>query len=224
MFGTLVPNHGASAARGVLSEMAERLGVAEGPFISMWQGAMWEGRATGRVRCAAECAAEILHLLGGAAPAAVLEEVGAVYRRFVQGGLVPYPGVVETLSSIRARGVRVAVLTDCSTETADHWEFTALAPVVDATVFSCRAGFKKPNPRLFELACEALGAEAGRILYLGDGGADELNGAVKAGLDAIQIIWKLEDDDTARLVNRAAWSGATISSIEQLVETIWPAA
>lgn len=181
MFGTLVPNHGAAAARGVLSAMARRLGVAEEPFISMWQGSMWEGRAIGRVRCAADCAAEILDVLGKAAPAAVLEEVGALYRRFVQGGLVPHPGVVETLSSIRARGVRVAVLTDCSTETADHWEFTALAPLVDATVFSCRAGVKKPHSRLFGLAREAVGAEAGRILYLGDGGADELNGAVKAG-------------------------------------------
>jgi putative hydrolase of the HAD superfamily len=162
LFGTLVPNHGAVAARGVLGAMAGRLRVGGEPFISMWQGAMWEGRATGRVRCAAECAAEILHVLGGAAPAAVFEEVGAVYRRFVQGGLVPYPGVVGTLSKIRERGVRVAVLTDCSTEGADHWEFAALAPVVDAAVFSCRAGFKKPHPRLFELAREAVGVEAGR--------------------------------------------------------------
>jgi HAD superfamily hydrolase (TIGR01549 family) len=184
---------------------------------------MWDRRATGQVRCAAECAAEILHVLGVMAPGSVLEEVGAVYRRFVQGGLVPYPGVVETLSDIRARGVRVALLTDCSTETADHWESTALAPLVDAAVFSCRTGLRKPDPRLFQLACEALGAEVGRTLYLGDGGSDELNGAAKAGLDAVQIVWKTEDDDTARLVKRTVWSGATISAIEQLVETIWPA-
>ena len=45
-----------------------------------------------------------------------------------------------------------------------------------------------------------------------------------AGLDAVQIVRKLEDDDTACLVNRTAWSGAKISSIAQLVETIGPAA
>ena len=222
LFGTLVPNHGAMAARAVLSSMANRLGVAEDPFISMWQGAMWDRRATGQVRCAAECAAEILHALGAAASASDLEDVSSVYRRFVQDGLVPYPGVVETLSKVRARGVRVGLLTDCSTETADHWEFTALAPLVDATVFSCRAGIRKPHPRLFQLAGEALGAEDGKTLYLGDGGSDELNGAVKAGLDAVQIVWTLEDDDTARLVKRTAWLGPKISAIEELVDTIWP--
>jgi FMN phosphatase YigB (HAD superfamily) len=131
--------------------------------------------------------------------------------------------VVETLSKVRSRGVRLALLTDCSTETADHWEFTALAPLVDATVFSCRVGLRKPHPRLYQLACEALGAESGKTLYLGDGGSDELNGAAKAGLDAVQIVWECEDDETARLVKRPAWSGTRISSIDKLIETIWPA-
>jgi FMN phosphatase YigB (HAD superfamily) len=43
---------------------------------------------------------------------------------------------------------------------------------VDATICSFEVGFQKPNPRIFEIALERVGARAAQSVMIGD---DEIN-------------------------------------------------
>lgn len=55
---------------------------------------------------------------------------------------------------------------------------------VDALVESCKVGLRKPDPRIYELICERLGAVPSRVVYLDDIGVRH----DRAGLRALVVV------------------------------------
>ena len=49
------------------------------------------------------------------------------------------------------------------------------------------AGILKPDPRIFELACQMLGEDPGSVLHVGDHPVDDVLGALNAGCQAVWI-------------------------------------
>ena len=92
------------------------------------------------------------------------------------------------------------------------WAASPLAPLVDGAVFSAVEGMQKPDRRMYELACERLAVAPGRCLYVGDGNSDELNGAVSAGMRAVQ----LRPGDT----DAPPWEGTQIAALGAAVELV----
>jgi len=92
------------------------------------------------------------------------------------------PDALETLRSLRADGMRLALVSDCTHELPLIWDRTPLAEHFDATVFSCVEQTRKPDPRLFRAAARRLGVPAAQCLYVGDGGGDEMNGSAAVGM------------------------------------------
>jgi putative hydrolase of the HAD superfamily len=77
--------------------------------------------------------------------------------------------VVERVRTLRADGFRTALVTNNVAEFGDGWR--GLIPIdelFDVVVDSCRVGVRKPSRRIFELALDELGAEAGRSVFLDD--------------------------------------------------------
>jgi putative hydrolase of the HAD superfamily len=101
--------------------------------------------------------------------------------------LVPRPEAVPTLEELRRRGHRLGMISACSQEVPDVWEQTPFGPLFDSAVFSCSVGVSKPDRRIYELAAEELGVEPGDCLFVGDGANDELPGAERAGMTAVQL-------------------------------------
>ena len=52
-------------------------------------------------------------------------------------------------------------------------------------VFSCRVGFVKPEPEIYAVALSALKVRPEVVLYVGDGGSDELRGAKDIGMTTV---------------------------------------
>jgi putative hydrolase of the HAD superfamily len=95
---------------------------------------------------------------------------------------------VPTLLRLRARGLSIAMISDCTDELPMIWPELSLAHLIDATVFSTESGYTKPDPRLYELACRELGVAPAECLYVGDGGGHELTGANHAGMTAVRLV------------------------------------
>ena len=77
--------------------------------------------------------------------------------------------MVERVRALRAAGVRTALVTNNIAEFGDGWR--AMVPVdelFDVVVDSCRAGCRKPDPAIFHVALEALGAGPGDAVFLDD--------------------------------------------------------
>jgi putative hydrolase of the HAD superfamily len=108
-------------------------------------------------------------------------------REWTKRSLQPRPGALETLAELRRRGHKLGLISVCSQDVPHVWDETALGGEFDATVFSCDVGVSKPDPRIYEIACERLGVEPADCLFVGDGANDELPGAVRAGMTALQL-------------------------------------
>lgn len=80
----------------------------------------------------------------------------------------PEPGGVETLRELKARGLRVGLVSNCASEGPALWPDFEYAQLVDDAVFSCDVGVKKPDPAIFRLACERLGVEPREALFVDD--------------------------------------------------------
>ena len=62
-----------------------------------------------------------------------------------------------------------------------------LADVIDTVVCSADVGLRKPDPRIFELACDRLGVEPAEAAHVGDHHYADVLGATAVGMIPVLI-------------------------------------
>lgn len=195
------------AGRAFQDRVAGRLGRDPDEFAALWL----EGRPvreSGTLR-------EYLLRIGAAEE--LVDELVAMRRDSTRGLLVPRPGAAETLAQLRNRGYRLGLITVCSEDVPDVWGETAFAELFDATVFSCSVGLRKPDPRIYQLACEQLGVQPAEAIFVGDGANDELAGAERVGMRAVLIHRAGEEPPWDELRD---WPGPRITAIPQILSLL----
>jgi putative hydrolase of the HAD superfamily len=124
----------------------------------------------------------------GVSPApADLDHATAVHLTGAAAIRTPRPGVLAVLTTLRRRGLRLGLISDCSSELYESWPATPFAPLIDAAVFSWREGYRKPDQRLYATVAERLGVAPRQCWYVGDGGSREHAGAAAAGMRPILV-------------------------------------
>jgi putative hydrolase of the HAD superfamily len=101
LFGTLVDNFSRREYEHVLSEMADALGVARQAFADAWL-ATFDEQAVGLLASVEANVAHCLQTMDTAVDSASLDAAVAVRMGLTERALVPRPGAVETLCSLRA--------------------------------------------------------------------------------------------------------------------------
>jgi len=91
------------------------------------------------------------------------------------------------LRDLRARGLRIAVVSNFDGRLTRLLEGLHLAPLVDAVVHSSRAAAAKPDPAIFRAALAALGVAPSAALHVGNDVVADVEGARAAGLAAVLI-------------------------------------
>lgn len=98
-----------------------------------------------------------------------------------------FPGMAETLTALRARGLKLGIVTNGETAfQSRHINALGLGSLVDAVLISEAEGLRKPDRALFHRAAERLGAQPARCLFVGDNPAVDILGAHAAGM---QTAW-----------------------------------
>jgi len=90
------------------------------------------------------------------------------FAKFGTGGHMA-DAMVERTRQLRSDGVRTALITNNVREFGDGWR--SLVPVdelFEVVIDSSHAGVRKPDPRIFRLALDALDVTAERSLFLDD--------------------------------------------------------
>jgi putative hydrolase of the HAD superfamily len=126
------------------------------------------------------------------------------------------PDAVATLRALRRRGLRTAVVSDCTYELPAFLPRLPVAPLLDARVFSVEVGRCKPDPAMYLTACRRLGVPPRECLYVGDGGSRELTGARAVGMTAVRLA---APDLGNHLVFDADldWPGPSVTSLDEAV-------
>ncbi len=97
----------------------------------------------------------------------------------------PRPTMIEAIRRIRGRGLRAGALTNnWANDRADPTH--GLADLFDAFIESSKVGLRKPDPRIYRLACEALGVAPTETVFLDDIGRN-LKSARELGMRTIKV-------------------------------------
>lgn len=97
-----------------------------------------------------------------------------------------YPEAIEVLGDLRAHGFRIGIVSNLAAPYAEP--LLRLLPFVpDACAWSFEVGYLKPDPRIFSWICERLDVAASEALMVGDTFADDYEGAVASGLNALHL-------------------------------------
>jgi putative hydrolase of the HAD superfamily len=217
LFGTLVDNMPHEEFKRALTTMAGSLGAPTEGFIHMWD-VTWPLRSIGKLPTAESAIRHICNQLGVAPNDEQVQQAASIRFDFSRRSLVPRHDSVETLTRLKAEGYKLGLISDCTAEVALLWPATPLAPLIDVPVFSCSVGLKKPDPRIFLLACERLGVAPGKCLFMGDGGSNELSGARAVGMFPVLIRVPYENTHNTRRHDEEQWHGVQITTVRD----IWP--
>ncbi|MBN8442334.1 MAG: phosphoglycolate phosphatase [Thauera sp.] len=100
-----------------------------------------------------------------------------------------YPGVLETIAELRARRIKLAVVTNkAEAFTLPLLERMGMAAHFDTVVSGDTLPVKKPDPAVLHLACERLGVAARDALMIGDSANDAL-AAQGAGMPVLLVTY-----------------------------------
>jgi putative hydrolase of the HAD superfamily len=222
LFGTLIDNFAEDEHEAVLNRMMDCLDVprdAFRQFRQLWNHDTWPMRATGQLPTTEAniryvCDALEVHPDADAVASAVAMRVD-----FTRRALAPRADALTTLAALRQDGYTLGLISDCSSEVPLLWPETAFADAFDATIFSCAAGVKKPDPAIYQLACARLHMALDRCLYVGDGSSRELSGALRCGMRPVLISYPGE----AHVVRHDAevWTGERITSLTEVLSLLW---
>jgi len=117
---------------------------------------------------------------------AALEELHEYHRHANLWEIVP-DGVVPALKALRARGLRLTVVSNANGRLKHLFERVSLAAHFDCLLDSCDEGVEKPDPRLFDIALERSGARRETTIHVGDLYHVDVVGARAAGLRGVLL-------------------------------------
>lgn len=187
------------------------LDVPEERVEELWLGEdLYRLRETGPIAAAIDALHETLGVSADAG------EIVALRLELTRDALVPVDGALETLRTLRERGFKTGLISNCTEEVALVWDETPFAGLLDVAIFSATAGCMKPDREIYELALGKLGVRASEALFVGDGANDELRGAREAGMTPVLA----QLDGVVPWAEVDGWSGPRVTAIPQVLDLV----
>jgi len=145
----------------------------------------------------------------------------AAYLAPAQGYVRPLDGARETLAALRARGLRLGLVSNTVWPGEIHrrdLDRHRLLPYLETQVFSADAAAWKPEARVFQMALDALDLRPQEAAYVGDHPYFDVWGAQQAGLRGVWV-WSAEWD-TPRMAGLDIRPDATVRRLPELLDVI----
>ncbi|MBN1981261.1 MAG: HAD family hydrolase [Chitinivibrionales bacterium] len=143
----------------------------------------------------------------------LIQRMVAHYRGNCLSKTAPYPGMKETIDTLAARGLRLAVLTNknqAPSETITRYFFPG---TFDPIVGAVDGRTPKPDPQTTLDIITGWGLEIEEVLFVGDSEAD-VQTAQNAGIKCIACQWGFRDKD----ILRAAGAQILIHHPQQILD------
>ena len=215
LFGTLV-NHFMSSAGEMHKQMAAVLAVPYEQFNPRWNQTT-EMRVVGAFATVEASIEYVLSEMNVEAQAEQIEQAVAIRMGYIKKALRPKAHALSTLNLLKRQRYKIGLLSNCSVEIPLLWPETDFAGAIDTPIFSCLARLKKPDERIYHLACEQLGTKPQSCLYVADGEDHELAAAARIGLQPVLI--RSPSEESLSELHREAreWRGPAIATLPEVL-------
>jgi len=213
LFGTIVDGFTSSAR--YQEEFATALAVPHDALMAHWRK-LTDKRTLGEFQSIEESIEHVCSQMNVAVSAEQIHRAVNTRLRLTRHALTPRADAISTFASLKAGGLKMGLLSNCSIEIPIVWPQTELAEWFDAAVFSSREQTKKPAPEIYRIACERLRVTAEECLYVADGENFELAAAREVGMHPVLI----GTSESGGEIRREAleWRGQRIDSLGQLLQ------
>jgi len=99
---------------------------------------------------------------------------------------VPYDDALPTLRALKARGLKLALISNVGVDVRGVLARGGMGDLFDAVILSYEVGAVKPDRPIFQRALDALGVPAARALMVGDNAHDDA-GAARLGIRTLLL-------------------------------------
>jgi putative hydrolase of the HAD superfamily len=107
-----------------------------------------------------------------------------------------YDDVLPVLMRLKERGHRLGIISNWDRRLAGLLDGLGIAGLLDTIVSSAEVGLHKPDPRIFQLACDRVGVRPGEAVHVGDHHYADILGASAVGMIPV-LIDRQETPDSA---------------------------
>jgi putative hydrolase of the HAD superfamily len=220
LFGTLVDDFGSSVGQ-MHHEMAAALAVPYEQFLALW-GQTAKMRIIGAFETVEANIKYVCDTIKVSPSAEQLEKAVEIRMKYIRRALRPRPDAISTVSELKNKGYKIGLLSNCSIEIPMLWQETAFADLFDTTIFSSRERLKKPDARIYDLACKRLGTMPPSCLYIADGEDHELKAAASVGLHPVLIRTSSQNNRGELHQEAREWQGLGIDSLKEVLQLLGP--
>lgn len=126
-----------------------------------------------------------------------------------------YPDVIPCLERLSSNSSRIIVISNWDYSLHRVLRMFGLHTFLELSIASLEWGVEKPDPRLFQIAFDQIGARPSEVVHVGDDPVDDVQGANAIGCTPILI-----DRSTQSSVFRSESGAVTISTLDQLEEAL----
>ncbi|TYP79537.1 HAD family hydrolase [Paenibacillus methanolicus] len=126
-------------------------------------------------------------------------------------------GALDALRELQARGVKLGLITNGSSRSQQaKIDRSGFRPLFDAIIVSDEVSIKKPDPAIFHLALAKLGVQPHHAVYVGDHPVNDVDAAIRAGLQAVWLRGKTAGEPSN------AGQYRSIDRLNELVDALSP--
>lgn len=134
-----------------------------------------------------EAFGQILRASGQQAHAGLVAEMVRRDAELLFANARLYDDVIPSLDRLRARGIKIAVVSNCTENTRPLLVSLGVDVLADALVLSCEVGAAKPAAAIFRCALDRLEVTAEAALFVDDQ-PGYCAGSVAVGISTVQIV------------------------------------
>jgi putative hydrolase of the HAD superfamily len=135
----------------------------------------------------AEAFRQIMANCGTPAPGELVAEMVRRDQELLLANARLFDDVVPFLTRLRDRGIKIAIVSNCTENTRAMLVATGVDKLVDELVLSCEALSAKPSPGIYQHALRVLDVPAEAAVFVDDQ-ARFCAGSVAVGIRAAQIV------------------------------------
>jgi putative hydrolase of the HAD superfamily len=143
-------------------------------------------------------------------PSGLAEILRNDYRTGFPSACLLFPDAAQTLSTLRAAGLKLGLITNGSIRMQSRkLECLSLSPMFDTILISDAEGISKPDRQIFHRALDRLNANPAQAVFVGDHPEADVAGARAAGM---QAVWRRDPS-----VSRRVEADAVIEELRDLL-------
>lgn len=130
------------------------------------------------------------------------------------------PNIAQTLTVLKQSGLKLGIVSNTFVNRYcldKHLEQLGILEFFTVRVYSCELDFRKPDPRIFEIAAQKIGQAFENILFVGDHIKNDVDAAAKLGMQAALLV---NSTNASKKIPQGTWRINSLAELPGLIAKI----